>query len=922
MNNSRRQSRIFSGLMLAVLVVSLFAPPAVVEAQGTDAAARAKRLLAELTPEERVGQLFLVTFPGTDVSPESKIYDLIANYNIGGVVLTAANDNFVSAPDTISSVNQTIISLQRIEWEAALRTGSPANTYIPLFIGLSQEGGGHPNDQVLNGLSPLPDQMALGATWNPELARQVGEVMGRELSSLGVNFYLGLSLDVLSNPSQAVSADLSTRVFGGDPYWVGEMGRAYLIGLHSGSQGRMAVIPKHFPGRGGTDRLPEQEVPTVRRSLEELKQVELAPFFAVTGDTQSAASADGFLVSHIRYQGFQGNIRATTRPVSFDQQALGQISNLPQIAAWRQNGGLFVSDDLGTAAVRRFYDPGQQGFFARLVARDAFLAGNDLLYMGNIISSDAEDNSASVLRALEFFAQKYREDPAFAQRVDESVLRILTLKYRLYPVFSFPIIEESARPADDLGQSRDVSFTVARQSATLLSPSLADYSTFIPDPPALRDYIIFFTDSRSTRQCSTCAEEITLPKDSLQGAVMRLYGPEAGGLVLSNRASSYSFDDLALYLDGKSPSLDLNNQLRRANWVVFSTQNLPEGKSQLETFRRFFAEKQSLLLNKRVILFSFNAPYYLDATDIANLSAYFALYSETDPFIDVAARLLFQEIPPGGSSPVSIAGLGYDLISVTAPNPGQVISLSLDLPPATPPPDGTSTPEPTPAPVYRVGDSLSLRTGVIYDHNGRPVPDGTVVRFSQEQGEGGLAQQVDATTTQGVARVSIRLEKPGLVKISAASEPALVSDVIEINVTDEGSTIIIITPTAVETPEPTPVVLATPEPTPPPSILVTDSLYPSFSGWLVLFVVLAAGAALTYWLVMQAIDPRWAARWALLVLAGGLVTYNYLVLDMPGAAAWLAGRGFPAFLQAIVFGQVLGFLAGWAWRASISQARD
>ena len=87
-----------------------------------------------------------------------------------------------------------------------------------------------------------------------------------------------------------------------------------------------------------------------------------------------------------------------------------------------------VSDDLGSQTVRRFYDPGGQSFMARLVARDAFLAGNDLLFMGNIVSSDAPDNYTTVVRAIEFFDQKYSEDPAFAQRVDDAVLRILTCK--------------------------------------------------------------------------------------------------------------------------------------------------------------------------------------------------------------------------------------------------------------------------------------------------------------------------------------------------------------------------------------------------------------------------------------------------------------------------------------------------------------
>ena len=44
----------------------------------------------------------------------------------------------------------------------------------------------------------------------------------------------------------------------------------------------MAVIVKHFPGLGGSDRPIEEEVATIRKSLDELQQVDLAPFFTVT----------------------------------------------------------------------------------------------------------------------------------------------------------------------------------------------------------------------------------------------------------------------------------------------------------------------------------------------------------------------------------------------------------------------------------------------------------------------------------------------------------------------------------------------------------------------------------------------------------------------------------------------------------------
>ena len=52
---------------------------------------QAQALLEKLTPEERVGQLFLVTFTGPEAAMASatgaQIYDLIVNYHVGGVIL-------------------------------------------------------------------------------------------------------------------------------------------------------------------------------------------------------------------------------------------------------------------------------------------------------------------------------------------------------------------------------------------------------------------------------------------------------------------------------------------------------------------------------------------------------------------------------------------------------------------------------------------------------------------------------------------------------------------------------------------------------------------------------------------------------------------------------------------------------------------
>ena len=97
---------------------------------------------------------------------------------------------------------------------------------------------------------------------------------------------------------------------------------------------------------------------------------------------------------------------------------MDQLLGLEPIASWRSQGGLVVSDDLGSAAVRKFYDPTQRSFDGRTVARNAFLAGNDLLYINNFLSTGDDDELTSIIRTLDSFAQKYREDDAFAQQVD------------------------------------------------------------------------------------------------------------------------------------------------------------------------------------------------------------------------------------------------------------------------------------------------------------------------------------------------------------------------------------------------------------------------------------------------------------------------------------------------------------------------
>jgi len=916
--------------LLVILVLVLTSSNA--QPVGAANQSSAEQLLLAMSAEEKVGQLFLVTFDGMEVDEDTEIYNLITDYHIGGVVLLAKNENFPQE-DVVAQTKKMIKALQQQEWASSEELGIDelgdqiSASYVPLFIGLEQIGNGYPGDEILTGLTPLPSHMAIGATWDLDLANRVGEVAGSELSALGVNLFLGPNLDVLENSTSEAGKSLGVSTFGGDPFWVGEMGKAYISGLHAGSKNRMLVVAQNFPGTGNSDRSPEFEVATVRKSLEQLKQIELAPYFSVTtppvGDP---GRVDAVMVSHIRYQGFQGNIRATTRPISFDSSAFQQIMSLPQFADWRETGGLIISDNLGSGSVRRFFDPDETNFDAKQIARSAFLAGNDVLYVDDFIASGDPDSYTTIISTLNFFIQKYREDSAFSKRVDSSVLRILDAKLQLYGDFSLTNVNNSGQPAEGFGQSEEVTLDIAQNAVTLIDPSDQELDSLLTAPPLWYENIVIFTDARAVRQCEGCPALVDVNTNAFANALVRLYGPQAGGQILQHNLASYTFSQLAALLDNieNSSSEFLPANLRSADWVVFNILDIDPDYPESNALQRILSERPDLLTNKNVIVFSLDSPLYLDATDISKITAYYALYSKAPVFLDVAARVLMQEIVPQGSLPVSLNAVGYDLISMMAPDPNQLINLNLVLPEPeeTKEPEGeleeTQTPVPTPMPSFKVGDTLTIRTGQIHDHNQNVVPDGTIVRFNfRISGEPGVTQQFDTSTSGGVAYFNYRIESPGGLEISAISEPAMQSETLQINISSEGVTsILAITPTPLVSPTPTEEPTATPTDIPSPTSTpepVRNS-YPSLGEWALGVMVIAVGGAMAYLVgYLWWGSARWGLRSGLCALIGGLLAYAYLNLGFTGTQFWMVQSGTTFVVEVVAVGILLGWIGALIW---------
>lgn len=933
------------------------APDAAHVSNDQETAALAQEILAHMSVPQRVGQLFLVTFKGNDVGPNSDVAQLIRDWHVGGVVLTPENENFRNEGNTAEAVTQLTNDLQTFAFRdlntgavgedgklnPSLADGIPG---LPLLIAINQEGDGYPFTSLNNGFTPIPNNLALGATWQPDLARQVGAVVGQELAATGINLLLGPSLDVLDNPRPELKGYPGTRTFGGDAYWVAQMGKSYIAGVHQGSAGSVATVAKHFPGQGASDRRPDREVATVQKPLSALQQVELVPFQAVTEvpDT-SDETTDAMMTSHVRYKGFQENPRQLTPPISLApelQTIMGQFKN------WRANGGLLVADSLGVGALKRYYQAYEPDSFpSRRVAQEAFLAGNDLLILAEF---DKDGNWPEQVKnmqdAMSYFEQKYEEDPAFRTRVDESVTRILHLKLRLNPRLSWAATQ---RPKDDLSErlnkGNDLVTQVARNSITLIYPGATELADRLPSAPLKTDRILVFTDERTVTECPACQAAQSIPVGALAQIMLRLYGPQASDQLDENSVNSIGFAELDTFLHQNSDPASvppdkqltpervqqINDLIDRANWIIFALQDVDtEVAPSSGALRRFLDQRADNLRDKNLIVFSFNAPYFLSDTEIGKLTAYYGLYSKLGPFLETAVRTLFRELAPAGHLPVSVTGVDYNLGRQLEPDPSQRFPLALLTQ------SGTG-----PAPVgdagsgridIAVGDNIELRAGPIRDHNHNVVPDGTQAEFRfQDLQEGIELPRQQAVTNKGMASALLKIERAGSLQLSATAGEGASSDVLLLTVGGETGALLSTatatpaptqTPTPEATPTPSPTPTATPTPPPPPA---TDdgSIRPATEkgllgagrrvtlvSFLLALMGSAAAAALYGYTYNNRHEREALLRGLLLSIIGSQMLYLlYAVGWLPGGAA-LNGLLSEGAAAVIAFaGGLLPFLA-------------
>jgi beta-glucosidase len=194
---------------------------------------RVADLLGRMTLEEKVGQIMLWDARSEDLS--------FINTRQPGSILHILGEKINQAMDLA----------------AQNRLG------IPLLVG---EDGIH-GHSFWKGATIFPTQLALAASWNPELLEQVGRVTAEEMTPTGIQWTF--------SPVLCLARDLrwgrTGETFGEDPYLIGELGAALIHGYQGeGLDDPTAVLAtaKHYAGysetQGGRD---SSEADLSRRKL-------------------------------------------------------------------------------------------------------------------------------------------------------------------------------------------------------------------------------------------------------------------------------------------------------------------------------------------------------------------------------------------------------------------------------------------------------------------------------------------------------------------------------------------------------------------------------------------------------------------------------------------------------------------------------
>lgn len=279
--------------------------------------------------------------------------------------------------------------------------------------------------------TPLPAPIGVGSTWNRDLVRRAGEIVGREARALGYTNVYAPILDVVRDPRWGRTLEC----YGEDPYLIAELGIEMVEGIQS--QGVASTL-KHYAvysvpkgGRDGDCRTDPHVAPR------ELHQLYLYPFRRVIQEAHPL----GVMSSYNDWDG----VPVTASPYFMTELLRGEYGF----------DGYTVSD---SEAVEYVYTKHR-------VAESYEDAVRQVLEAGLNVRTNFTSPSDFILPVRRLLAEK-RISMA---TVDKRVAEVLRVKFRL-GLFDRPYVEDTKASDRAGGVDRNMDFVreIQRQSLVLL----------------------------------------------------------------------------------------------------------------------------------------------------------------------------------------------------------------------------------------------------------------------------------------------------------------------------------------------------------------------------------------------------------------------------------------------------------------------
>ena len=383
---------------IAILLTIILAVGCILPAAGEETAVetRVAKILEGMSLRQKITQMMMIDFRNWNGSGFTVMNDqvgkIVEEYQFGAVIYFA--------PNMVNTAQ--VYNLTQEMQAAATKNGG-----LPMIITADQEGG---MVYRLASGTALPGNMALGATGNPEYAKAAGKIIGRELSSLGLNSTLAPVVDVNNNANNSV---IGLRSYSDNPALVGQMAAANIEGL---KEYGVIGCAKHFPGHGDTATDSHYGLPVVNKDLETLQNCELKPY-----EIAIEKGVDMIMTAHILYPQLE---KDTVR-----SNKTGRNESLPAtlsndiITGLLKTGmgfeGIVTTDAMNMAGIANYWDMTQAAILA-------IQAGVDMICMPTSLSSNSSLNSLNTI--ISGIETAVNNGTLSLARINDGVTRILTVK--------------------------------------------------------------------------------------------------------------------------------------------------------------------------------------------------------------------------------------------------------------------------------------------------------------------------------------------------------------------------------------------------------------------------------------------------------------------------------------------------------------